>query len=73
MDEYHPNRALADFKRKGTASLRHGSILSRVGASCLPRSDYSDLADGIPRSLQGVRAQFPDREPFASWIISLNS
>jgi len=34
--ENHPNRTLADLRRIGGYSLRHGSILSRVGASDKP-------------------------------------
>lgn len=36
--EHHSHRAFADLKRKRCATLRHGSILSRVGASVKPRA-----------------------------------
>src|SRR4051812_19791493 len=34
--QHHPDRALADLRRIGGCALRHGSILSRVGASGKP-------------------------------------
>ena len=36
MVQNHPHRAVADFRRIGGCTLRHGSILSRVGASRKP-------------------------------------
>src|SRR5215208_3732033 len=41
--ENHPNRTLADLRRIGGYSLRHGSILSRVGASDKPGAVHRPL------------------------------
>ena len=42
--QHHPDRALADLRRIGGCALRHGSILSRVGASGKPGAVHTDLA-----------------------------
>src|SRR5215208_541855 len=55
--ENHPNRPLADLRRIGWGSLRHGSILSRVRASGKPGAvQWSGLVSFGLRRMDPVSA-----------------
>ena len=53
--KHHPDCTLADLRRKGRRALRHGSILSRVGASGKPGAVQLDQMPGLPKWVVGGR------------------
>jgi hypothetical protein len=65
--QHHPHRALADLGGEGWGSLRHGSSLSRVGASEHPGAVHGHIviATAGPKVFTGPRKDQPSVAGFA--------